>query len=368
LYVAAQASLADAIARDKEAVIACWHRRVLQGIDAAATPVSEIIDTLPLFLDELIQALRDIGSGARTAAERGRDIALTHGTERFHAGFSLGAVIREYGVLRECLLDFTQDRGLTPSMAELRTIVNLLNLAIANAAEQFTRERDQVIEKESEQHFGFIAHELRNPLASALLSAQMLQRRPGGERDVTVQRLIRNLSTLRHRIDNSLISVRIRALGRGPAVQAEEVMLRHIVEAVREELAGDAQEHQVAINVDGNARMRADPRLIHSAIANLIGNAVKYTRAGTIVRVRLRETPDAVTIEVDDECGGLPEGKAEELFVPFVQRGGNRTGFGLGLAITKEAIEAHQGTVQVVNRPGDGCTFMVTLPGRSAGT
>jgi signal transduction histidine kinase len=360
--VASQTSLADAIAREKVAILACWHERVRQGIDPETAPAWEIIDTLPPFLDEMIQTLRDLGTGDDASSRRGRDIALTHGTERFHNGFSLGAVIREYGALRECLLDFIWDSGLTPTTAELRSVLLTLNTGIANAAEQFTRERDQLIERQSEQHFGFIAHELRNPLASALLSVQMLQRRAGAEGDPTLQRLMRNLSTLRHRIDNSLMSVRVRELGRTQTVEADDVVLRQVAETVRDELADDARERQVAIELEGNARTRADPRLIHSAIANLVGNAVKYTRAGSVIRVRLREMPERVTVEVDDECGGLPEGKAEELFVPFVQRGDNRTGFGLGLAITKDAIEAHQGTVQVVNRPGTGCTFMVTLP------
>jgi len=355
-------SLADAIAREKDAIIICWRGRVVQGIDPAAVPDAEIIDTLPLFLDQLVQALRDIGTGDGESAKRGREIALTHGSERFHLGFSLGAVIREYGVLRECLLDFMRDRGLTPSMEELRAVLETTNAGIADAAEQFARERDQAIERQSEQHFGFIAHELRNPLASALLSVQMLQRRPGAEGDVTLQRLMRNLSTLRHRIDNSLVSVRVRELGRTRSIEAEELALRPIAEAVRADLAGDAEERQVAIEIEGNARTRADARLIHSAIANLVGNAVKYTRAGSTIRVRLRETTKLASIEVDDECGGLPEGKAEELFIPFVQRSGNRTGFGLGLAITKDAVEAHEGTIQAVNRPGAGCTFMITLP------
>ncbi len=355
-------ALADAIAREKDALIARWRDRVMQGIDPEAAPVPAIIDTLPLFLDELVHALREIGTGTGTSAKRGRDIALIHGSERFHSGFSLGAVIREYGVLRECLLDLIGDRGLTPSRQELRTVLEMLNMGIANAAEEFARERDQLIEKQSEQHFGFIAHELRNPLASAWLSVQILQRRPGAEGDATLQRLMRNLATLRHRIDNTLVSVRIRELGRSRPVQTDDLVLRQVAEAVRDELSGDAEERQVSIEVEGNARLRADPRLIHSAIANLVGNAVKYTRAGSVIHVRLRQTPERVTVEVDDECGGLPEGKAEELFAPFVQRSENRTGFGLGLAITKDAVEAHQGTVQVINRPGDGCAFMITLP------
>ena len=234
--------------------------------------------------------------------------------------------------------------------------------AVANAAEQFARERDEAIERESERHFGFIAHELRTPLGSALLAAHVLQHRPGAGHDVVVQRLARNLSTLHHRVDNSLVSLRIRHLGRTRSIKPVEVSLGEIADAVREELAGDAEERRLAITVEGNGVTHADPRLIHSAIANLVGNAVKYTHPGGTIRIRLRETPDLASIEIEDECGGLPAGKAEELFTPFTQRGANRSGFGLGLAITKDAVEAHHGSVQVTNLPGNGCVFMIILP------
>ena len=70
------------------------------------------------------------------------------------------------------------------------------------------------------------------------------------------------------------------------------------------------------------------------------------------------EAPGENTVQVTF----LPEGKTEELFTPFVQRGFDRSGFGLGLAITKDAVEALKGSVQVSNLPGKGCVFMVLLP------
>ncbi|HEX9102683.1 MAG TPA: HAMP domain-containing sensor histidine kinase, partial [Polyangia bacterium] len=67
-------------------------------------------------------------------------------------------------------------------------------------------------------------------------------------------------------------------------------------------------------------------------------------------------------IEVQDQCGGLPPGKTEELFSPFVQKGADRSGFGLGLAIARQAAESHHGTVKVANLPGVGCVFTIDLP------
>jgi signal transduction histidine kinase len=77
---------------------------------------------------------------------------------------------------------------------------------------------------------------------------------------------------------------------------------------------------------------------------------------------RLTTAFDGTRVEVEDRCGGLPQGNAGELFEPFVQQGENRTGFGLGLAIVKQALEAHGGRVSVRNLPGKGCVFSLDLP------
>ena len=110
--------------------------------------------------------------------------------------------------------------------------------------------------------------------------------------------------------------------------------------------------------------IQGDARLLHSTLSNLIHNAVKYTREGGRVTVRGRSVDDRVVIEVEDECGGLPEGKIEELFNPFVQAGADRTGFGLGLAIAKQAAEAHAGAIRVHSLPGKGCVFTLDLSQR----
>ncbi len=69
-----------------------------------------------------------------------------------------------------------------------------------------------------------------------------------------------------------------------------------------------------------------------------------------------------ICIEVADACGGLPPGRADELFTPMIQRGEDRSGFGLGLAIALQAAEAHHGTIRVRDLPGHGCVFVLDLP------
>ncbi len=93
---------------------------------------------------------------------------------------------------------------------------------------------------------------------------------------------------------------------------------------------------------------------------NLLVNAMKFSPEGATITLRAPAGDQGVTIQVQDQCGGLPSGK--DLFAPFVQAGADRTGFGLGLAIARQAAEAHGGTLRAHDVPGTGCTFELSLP------
>jgi signal transduction histidine kinase len=105
-----------------------------------------------------------------------------------------------------------------------------------------------------------------------------------------------------------------------------------------------------------------DRSILLGALSNLLHNALKFTREGGNVSLTTRVTADRVFFDVQDECGGLPPGKIEELFAPYSQRGGDRSGLGLGLSICRKAAKAHQGDVAVRDLPGKGCVFTLELP------
>jgi signal transduction histidine kinase len=105
-----------------------------------------------------------------------------------------------------------------------------------------------------------------------------------------------------------------------------------------------------------------DTQLLESALMNLLTNACKYTREGGRVTLRARADGGKLRIEVQDQCGGIPEAKGDP-FAPFGdRRGKDRTGLGLGLSIARNAIRTQDGEVTVVNIPGEGCIFAIELP------
>jgi hypothetical protein len=79
------------------------------------------------------------------------------------------------------------------------------------------------------------------------------------------------------------------------------------------------------------------------------------------VRLGAWTTASRVLIEVEDECGGLPE-SPESLLRPFVQKSGDRTGLGLGLSICSKAVKSMAGELRIRDLPGKGCTFTIDLP------
>jgi len=113
---------------------------------------------------------------------------------------------------------------------------------------------------------------------------------------------------------------------------------------------------------DENLEVYVDREMLAAAVGNLLQNAFKFTRPQGRVSLRTLATQKRVLIEVEDECGGLPAGKAEELFRPFEQRSDNREGLGLGLHICHRSVEASGGVMRVRALPGKGCVFTIDLP------
>src|SRR6266403_577394 len=102
--------------------------------------------------------------------------------------------------------------------------------------------------------------------------------------------------------------------------------------------------------------------LLTSAVSNLLRNAFNFSRSKGHVSLRTVAAEGRIRIEVEDECGGLPAGLTEQLFRPYERRSADRTGLGLGLAISRQGVQANGGTLDVRNMPGKGCVFSINLP------
>jgi len=121
---------------------------------------------------------------------------------------------------------------------------------------------------------------------------------------------------------------------------------------------------------EGDWNVRGNASLLHSAVENVVRNAIRYTQEGTSVEIELvsEEKPGArgAVLRVSDSGPGVPPEALEKLFEPFYRlddaRGRQTGGVGLGLAITERAVRFHGGKVKASNRPGGGLTVEIRLP------
>jgi signal transduction histidine kinase len=114
--------------------------------------------------------------------------------------------------------------------------------------------------------------------------------------------------------------------------------------------------------VDPKLLISGDRDLLLAAIGNLLQNAFKFSHSRGEVSLNAYTSGDRVLIDVEDSCGGLPEGEAEKMFLPFSQLGSDKSGAGLGLWIARRSVEANGGQLTVRDLPGTGCIFTVNLP------
>ena len=292
-----------------------------------------------------------------------------HGNELLRNGFSVDQVVHDYGDLCQSVTELAAEKNAPVTVDEFRTFNRCLDNAIADAVTEFGRVRDKLMSEEGAQaineRLGSLAHELRNLLNSAILAFQAIKSGNVAVTGATGAVLDRSLLGLRDVIDRSLADVRLSA---GLDAQRGMINVSEFLEEVQVSAAMEAKAHEITFKIsrmDQGLMVEVDRQMLGSAVSNLLQNAFKFSRRNGVVTLTARAADDRVLIEVEDACGGLPDGKVEELFHPFKKSSKNRSGLGLGLSISRRAVEANDGTLTVRNVEGRGCVFTIDLP-RSA--
>jgi signal transduction histidine kinase len=363
-------TLHEFLGANRDDVMQRWKANVRGTIAPEAIGPIELIDHLPTFVSEIHAALRE-AEGLRSTGPSPEDstTAAGHGEQRLRLGFSLDAVVREYGALRDAIVSTARDAGVQITFRELDVLSSAIISGIAQAVTEYTRQRDAELLRAANEHFAFVAHELRNPLSSAMLAFQLLKNKgliPQEERSAgALERGLKNASEL---VDHTLKLARVAS---GIELRPQATTLAQLFEDAEHSASTEADAKNVVLRLKVNEalpeRVVVDRRLISSALSNLLRNAVKYSHEGGTVEVRGAITNGSVTIEVEDACGGLPPGEVEQAFAPFVRLDDRQSGFGLGLAIAKQAIDAHGGRIRVQNLPEKGCIFILEFPAIAAG-
>jgi signal transduction histidine kinase len=278
-------------------------------------------------------------------------------------GFTVGQVVHDSRHVCLSIAELAVQQEVPISSNEFRTLNLCLDEAIAGSVTEYSRQRERAIADQGTERLGVFAHELRNLINTAMLSFESIKSGRVGPGGSTGMLLGRSLMGLRDLVDRSLADVRLDA----GIQRLEPISVAEFIEEVEIGAFVHAQSrglHFAVTSVDRAVSIEGDRQILAAAVSNLLQNAFKFTRQNSHVSLTTRATAERVLIEVEDECGGLPPGKAEDLFRPFEQRGPNRGGVGLGLSICVKAAKANAGEIRVRDVPGKGCVFVLDLPRR----
>jgi two-component system sensor histidine kinase CpxA len=216
-----------------------------------------------------------------------------------------------------------------------------------------------------------ISHELRSPLARLNVALGLARQRSGPESASMLERIELEAARLNELIGRLLTLARLEDGEK--RVPPTPVLLEDVVLNVTEDAEFEAQARHCHVRSDipeGSWAVRGEASLLHSAIENVVRNAIRYTREGSTVEIHLdrSESPAGAEAVVSvTDCGsGVPTDALEKLFQPFYRldddRGRQTGGVGLGLAITERAVRFHGGRVAAFNRAEGGLRIEIHLP------
>ena len=355
-------ALHEVLRSHRREIVRDWAVRIRGTIVPGALARPELEDHIPVYLEQLARTLETaFGRVSEPDIPETCPPALEHGVHRLRLGFDARALVAEYGALWEAIQAVAQAEGVEIDARTSAAVVRFIVLGIGDAVGEYARQRDLEMQRHANEHFAFIAHELRNPLSSALTAHRLLP--PAAD-----ERAARSLGVIERSLTRmrDLIGHQLEVAQRAATIELrpEAVSIGGLLDELVGESVAEAETRGVQLHTEFEAglELSADLRLLRSALGNLIRNAVKFSQPGCPVSVRAKMDSGKVRIEVEDGCGGLPPGKVEAAFTPFVQLGEDRSGFGLGLSIAKHAAEAHGGRIQVQDLPGKGCIFALELP------
>jgi signal transduction histidine kinase len=354
-------SLYEFIIQQKHDILALARAKIIERKWPAVSP-HELENGLPTFLNQLAETLRLRSTTEPFSNTAIGDTAGVHGGEALAEGYSVAQVVHDYGDLCQAITEMAVRKAVGISSQDFQTLNLCLDNAIAGAVTEFSRQSDEALGNGEAERLGYLTHELRNLLSTAMLSFAAVKSGRVAAAGSTGAIVERSLGSMRDLINTTISEVRLAAGNQEPKRISVARFLRDL-EGPASLQAAQREMNMTFGRAPEDVMVYADPQLLSSAFFNLLQNAFKYSVPHGDVTVRVIHADPVVTIEVEDECGGLPEGNAEELFTPFgARRGKDRTGLGLGLNVSRKAVKAFGGDIRVRNLPGKGCIFGIELP------
>ncbi len=246
---------------------------------------------------------------------------------------------------------------LEPVPLELQQLVTAFNAMLERLDEAFVRLSNFSAD---------IAHELRTPVASLMTHTEVTLSRPRSPADYqeTLYSNLEDLTRMARMIDDMLFLAKA---DNGLIVPARQpVGLRRLVDKLLDYYQLLAEERGVKLEVAGDGQVMGDQLMLDRAISNLLSNALRYTPDGASIRVTISQEADALVLRLSNPGPTIPADQLERIFDRFyradpARREGDPGNAGLGLALTRSIVEAHQGRVSCESQRGV-TTFELRFP------
>lgn len=239
-------------------------------------------------------------------------------------------------------------------------------LILAGAVFVYRAVRKQLKLSQDQQHFLMaLTHELKTPIAVAMLNLETLQRRKLDENQQArlIQTTLQETNRLNALCNNMLLSWQIEA--GGYKITMEETDLSELLHNCVQDFITRNPDRTITVKIDDNIFVNGDRLLLQMVANNLIDNAVKYSPKESPIAVSLEERGENVLLTVMDEGKGIETGEKEKIFDKFYRTGNAATksakGTGLGLYLTKKIVKQHNANISVTDHYPSGAIFTVEL-------
>lgn len=363
--------LADLVERNRENVLVRWRNQVRALPSAKNLSIPTLNDHVPALLDEISLAFRR-NSDESIAEVLANGTPPEHGLQRLHNGYLIEEVVAEYNLLRGCIHDLASQHQINLQGKPFHVMNLVFDSAIGLAVQTFSINRALEVQRRREEYLSFVAHDLRTPLNAVALASKVLEAtftsalpdHRAARMIKVLQRNVQSMSALVAKVIEENDNLRTES---GVKLERRDVDLWPLIESMVYDLNPVAGTGSTRLlnDVPEELVIYADADLLRRMMQNLIANAIMHTPQGEVV-IGAAPTPDGgVECWVSDNGMGISKDRLDLIFEKFETETKEKGGLGLGLAIFKTFVEAHEGTLTVDSEVGRGSRFSFILPGRA---
>lgn len=355
----------EKLKKNIDVIMKRWVERADKEIVSADQLKTLVLkNSLPEYLEHLATTL---SLTVNRTKKRVRDdkvestrLGKLHGEDRSKTlNYTIEQLITEYHILRQVIFE-VMEADVALNQDERDVIIGSIEQAVNDAASEFSN----LLRDLRELMSNTLAHDLRTPIFSAKLSAQLALRKLDNKEfcNLRLGNIIKDMDRVDMMIQNLLDAGRFRA-GQGILPEFKEFNLTKVVEEIITQ-AELLSENKLILNSARPCVGNWNEEGLRRVLENLINNAIKYGLEKCPVTVTMEQSSKTTIIKVHNDGPPIPSGKISVLFEQFqrAKESEGKKGWGLGLTVVKSLVEVHKGTIEVESDDKSGTTFEIHLP------